>query len=149
MTWHLAQYNVARAIASPDDALMADFYSQVAEVNAVAESSPGFVWRLKGADASVPAQQPGDPFVLLNLSVWVSVEALKAFTYGAGHLKVFRERHRWFDKPSGPNQVLWWIPAGHEPTFAEGAKRMELLRKQGPSPEAFTFAQPFSMPEEK
>jgi hypothetical protein len=139
--WHLAQYNVARALAPPDSATMADFYAQVAEVNALAEASPGFVWRpVSGSEAE---QGFNDPLLLLNLSVWESIDALRAFTYRSRHLEVFRRRHLWFTPPGGPSHVLWWIPAGQRPAFVEGAERLQRLAQSGPAPEAFTFASPF------
>src|SRR5215207_538327 len=102
--WHLAQMNVAQARWHSDRPEMADFYAQVSAINAVADASPGFVWR--------STEDAGVPLSLVNLSVWESVEALKDFAYRSAHAGVFRDRDRWFEKPAQANQVLWWIPAG-------------------------------------
>jgi hypothetical protein len=130
--WHLAQMNVAQARWAVDRPEMADFYAQVPAINTVAESSPGFVWRL--------TEDYGDPLTLVNLSVWESVEALREFVYRSAHSGVFGERARWFEKPEQANQVLWWVPSGHRPGYAEGMARLERLRASGSSGEAFTFA---------
>jgi hypothetical protein len=114
---------------------MTDFHAQVPAMNALAEASPGFVWRL--------ADDGGDPLLLENLSVWESVEALREFAYKSAHAGVFRDRARWFEKPTRPHQVLWWIPAGHHPSLVEARAKLELLRASGPTPAAFTFAAPF------
>jgi hypothetical protein len=137
--WQLAQMNVAHARWASDQPEMADFYAQVPAVNAVAEASPGYVWRL--------TEDYGDPFLLMNLSVWDSIEALREFAYRSAHAGVFRDRERWFAKPTQANQVLWWIPAGHQPGFAEGLAKLDRLRTAGPSAEAFTFTAPFPVPQ--
>ena len=116
---HLAQMNVARARWAPDRPEMADFYAQVPAINAVAEGSPGFVWRLK--------EDYGDPFLLVNVSVWESVNALREFVYLSAHAGVFRDRGAWFEKPTEASQVLWWVAAGHRPGYAEGFERLGLL----------------------
>jgi hypothetical protein len=133
--WHLAQMNLLHALGNPDSPEMAEFYAQIPAINALAEASPGFVWRMK--------DEAGDPLLLVNLSVWESVEALKEFAYRSTHVDVFRNRERWFHKPTQPHQVLWWIPAGHHPNFAEAQAKLDLLRASGPTPVAFTFATPF------
>ena len=130
--------NAAQARWPADRPEMADFYAQVPAMNAVAEASPGFVWRL--------TEDAGDPSMLMNLSVWESVEALKDFVYKSAHAGVFRERERWFEKPEQAGQVLWWIAAGHRPGYAEGWAKLELLRAVGPTSEAFTFASEFPSP---
>lgn len=114
---------------------MADFVAQIAAVNARAEVSPGFV-RLLTDDA-------GEPLRLVNLSVWESVETLKEFVYQSAHVGVFRDRARWFEKPAQAHQVLWWIPVGHRPSYAEGYAKLALLQANGPTREAFTFANAF------
>jgi len=137
--WHLAQLNLLHARWAPDSAEMAGFYAQVPAMNALAEASPGFVWRL--------VEDGGDSLLLENLSAWDSVEALKEFAYKSAHVGVFRDRARWFEIPTRPHQVLWWIPAGHHPNLVEGRAKLELLRASGPTPAAFTFAALFPQPE--
>jgi hypothetical protein len=141
--WQLASYNVALARGPADSPEMVDFYPRVPEVNAAAERSPGYVWRLE-EDGSPRAD---GTFLLENLSVWESVDALRSFTYRDGHLAVFRDRSRWFHKSGQPGAVLWWVSAGHRPDFAEGAEKLERLRAAGASHEAFDFAHPYAPPE--
>ena len=118
---------------------MADFYAQVSAINAVAEASPGFVWRLK--------EDSGESRMLVNLSVWESVDALKEFVYKSAHIGVFRDRGQWFEKPTQANQVLWWIPSGHKPDYVEGWAKLEQLRASGSTHAAFSFSAPWSAPD--
>jgi heme-degrading monooxygenase HmoA len=130
--------NVAQARWAADRPEMADFYAQVPAINALADTSPGFVWRL--------TEDAGDPSFLVNLSVWESPEALREFAYNSAHRGVFADRARWFEKPTQPSQVLWWIPEGHRPGYAEGWAKLAQLRATRPGPEAFTFAVLFPKP---
>jgi hypothetical protein len=140
--FHLAQINIARLIAPIDDPLIASFVSELDAINALAEASPGFVWRLKSAEGNatdVPYND--DPFVIANMSVWTSVEALKNYTYNSRHLEIFKQRRSWFEKGDKPNYCLWWIPAGHIPTVAEGRERLEHYQQHGATPHSFWFSQ--------
>lgn len=137
---HLAQINVGRTVAPLDDPRLAGFVSQLAEINALADRSPGFVWRLQtpaGDATSVRAYD--DPRVIVNMSVWQSLETLHAYVYRSAHVGVLRDRKRWFEKWSGPYYALWWIPKGHVPTVEEGKARLEYLAQHGPSEHAFWF----------
>ncbi|HTV51925.1 MAG TPA: DUF3291 domain-containing protein, partial [Steroidobacteraceae bacterium] len=119
------------------------------EVNALAERSPGFVWRLQSASGNATdIQVSSDPRFLVNMSVWQSVEALFDFVYRTAHTRFMSRRREWFEKPVQAYQVLWWIPAGHTPSVAEALARLEQLRQHGPTHEAFTFKQPFPPPGE-
>jgi Domain of unknown function (DUF3291) len=146
--FHLAQINIARALAPLDDPLLADFVAQLDEINALAERSPGFVWRLTGENgaSSSYVRAFDDPRMLINMSVWDSIHALYEYAYKSDHMKVFRDRRKWFEPSSTPSVVLWWIPAGHIPTIAEAVERLEMLERLGPTPEAFTFRQQFPPP---
>ena len=147
--WHLAQINVARAVAAADSEIMADFYARIPAVNAGADASPGFIWRLQdesGDATSIRASE--DPFVLVNMSVWKNLDSLKAFVYRSSHATVFSERERWFEKPTVAHQALWWIPAGHIPSLEEGNIRLERLRSAQPTRFAFTFTHAFAAPPE-
>ena len=138
---HLAQYNIARARAPLGNPLLADFVAAIECVNAAAETAPGFVWRLKdesGASSSY-VRAYDDERLLVNLSVWESVDALRAYTYAAPHVEIFRRRGEWFEPHQGPSLVLWWIAAGHVPTVQEATERLEHLTAHGASPYAFTF----------
>ena len=145
--FHLAQLNIARMRAPIGDPVMADFVAQLDIVNAVADASPGFVWRLAGDNGSaVGIGGFDDPTILVNMSVWHSLTDLRAYVYAGAHREVVRDRRRWFERFDGPYQVLWWVPAGHRPSVAEARERLVLLRRHGPTLAAFTFAQPFDAP---
>ncbi len=137
---HLAQMNVATALYDLDDPRMEEFMTRLDEINAHAESSPGFMWRLKSDSGNATdIQVSDDPRLIVNMSVWESVEALFDFVYRADHRGVMVKRRSWFEKPAGPYQVLWWVEPGRLPSVDDGLQRLELLRAQGPTPRAFTF----------
>ena len=146
---HLAQLNIARMRAPLDDPLMADFMAALPGINARADGAPGFVWRLRdeaGADAT--GLRPFGPDILVNLSLWTSVEALREFAYRGQHLEPLRRRREWFTHDGlDAYAVLWWLPAGHVPATTEAAERLELLRRDGPGPRAFTLRQPYPAPD--
>ena len=147
MRWHLAQFNVARAVAPLDSSELAEFVAGLDRINALADASPGFVWRLAGLDSGAPAATAaGDPQLLLNLSVWTSAETLFDYVYKSAHTELMVKRRQWFDKPSEAHMVLWWVPAGHRPTLDEALERLAALRRDGPSASAFTFKQRFPAP---
>jgi hypothetical protein len=140
LTRHLAQINIGRLLAPIEDPLIADFVRQIDEINALAESSPGFVWRLKEENGNATNIDVfGDPLLIVNLSVWETVEDLKNFAYKSAHIAVFRDRGRWFEKMATAHMALWWIEAGTVPTAEEGRDRLLHLREQGESEWAFTF----------
>jgi hypothetical protein len=144
--WHLAQLNVALAKAPLDDPSMVGFTADIGRINAEAEASPGFVWRLDGAYDPPDSEIARDPRVLLTMSVWESVEALYAFVYRSAHRAPFARRAEWFDPVTEASVVLWWITAGSRPSPSEGLARLAHLRRVGPSAHAFTFKRPFPPP---
>jgi hypothetical protein len=145
--FHLAQLNIARALAPMDDLLLRDFVAALDDINALAERSPGFVWRLKSDSGNATdIRAYDDPLMIVNLTVWADIEALFDFTYRSGHARMMARRRDWFEKMAQPHMVLWWIPAGHLPVMAEAKERLDLLRRRGPSPDAFTFKTRFSAP---
>lgn len=147
--WHLAQVNIARARTPLTDSVMADFIAHLDAVNAAAEASRGFIWRLKAEDGGSSAYVPfsDDPRVIVNMSVWTSIEPLETYVYRINdHADVFRDRRRWFEPMEGPQLALWWIGAGQIPTVDAGRQRLEFLRRNGPTPYAFTFKRPFPPP---
>lgn len=147
MSHHLAQINIARLIAPLDDPRLADFVAQLDPINALAESSPGFVWRLKSdSNNATDIAYNDDPFVIPNMSVWESMESLKNFVYASQHIGPFRDRAKWFEKMSQPHYCLWWIPAGHIPNVAEGRERLEHYQRHGSTPYAFWFQKWFPAP---
>ena len=140
MSYHLAQLNIARAKTDIDDPAMNDFMNALDHINGLAESSPGFVWRLQTEEGNAMSLRPfDDDRMVVNLSTWESVEQLRAFAYKGEHLDYFRCRAEWFE--SLPTyQVLWWVPAGHRPTVEEAKAKLALLEAEGPGEEVFTFA---------
>ena len=141
---HLAQANVATLRASYDDPLMSDFVEQLDPVNALADASPGFVWRLVGDDVDACASTLfGIDSMLFNMSVWESLEALEGYVYKSTHVDVLRNRSKWFEKPTRSPFVLWWIEPGHTPSIDEAKERFDLLWNNGPTPAAFNFSKRF------
>jgi hypothetical protein len=147
-TFHLAQANIGRIVAPLDDPIMEGFRSQLDPINALADRSPGFVWRLQTEDGNAMAIRPfDDERMAINMSVWESLDALQQFVYRSAHVAPLRDRRQWFEPIEGPILVLWWIPAGHTPTVGEALDRLEHLKQHGPSAHAFTFRVPFPSPD--
>ena len=146
---HLAQVNIGRAKGEMDDPVMHGFVSRLDEINALAEATPGFVWRLTGDgnDATSLRPYPDDHLILVNLSVWETPEALRGYVYKSAHTEVMRGRKAWFERMQEMYYAMWWIPAGHIPTVAEAKARLDHLRAHGESAEAFTFAKVFPAPD--
>lgn len=140
---HLAQLNIAHSKAPMDSPLLADFVNNIDRINALADEAPGFVWRLQSEDGNALEFRIFDDHTLVNMSVWEDIESLKEYTYKSAHVEIMKRRKEWFHLMDEMYMVLWWIPAGHIPTIEEAAERLELLRANGPSAEAFTFKQAF------
>jgi hypothetical protein len=145
MTQHLAQLNIAR-LTHPIDALETQgFVDELAPINALADDAPGFVWRLQTDDGDATAIRAfDDDMLIVNLSVWQSVEALRTFAYSGRHRDVMRQRRQWFDRMQDVYLVLWWVTTGHEPTTDEAQDRLERLRREGPTPAALTLRHAFT-----
>lgn len=146
--FHLAQVNIGRILGPIDSDIMAGFVGQLAEINALAEVTPGFVWRLKTEDGDATAIRPyEDDRIMVNMSVWESAAALHGYVYQSAHVDVMRRRREWFARMTDAFMALWWVPAGHKPTVAEAVERLAHLRAHGPTPVAFTFRQQFPAPD--
>ena len=142
---HLAQLNIARFRLPLDDPAMAGFVAALDPLNAIADGAPGFVWRLQteqGNATSIHAFE--DDLLLINMSVWESVDALAAYVYGPDHVAVMRRRREWAERMEEAYLVLWWVPAGWIPTIDEAKERLQRLRAHGPTPQAFTFKKRFT-----
>lgn len=147
MAYHLAQINISRLLAPLDDPQIAGFVSQLDEINGLADEAPGFVWRLQSDSGNATdIAYSDDPFVIVNMSVWKNLEALRNFVYKSNHIGVFRDRASWFEKMDKPNYCLWWIPTGHIPSVAEGRERLEHYQANGATPYSFWFSQQFPQP---
>src|SRR5690242_3687536 len=137
---HIAQVNIARGKAPLDDASMASFVARLDEINQLADDAPGFVWRLKSEQGPSSYLRPyDDDRILFNMSVWTSIDALKAYVYKTAHAEVLRQRRDWFEHFDGAYLAMWWVPEGHVPTFEEAKERLAHLEAHGPSEFAFTF----------
>jgi hypothetical protein len=145
--YYLAQINIALMKAPLHDPIMAEFANALNAVNAVADRSPGFVWRLEDAEGNATNIRAfDDPNILVNLSVWQSVESLKTYVYQSLHGEFFVRRRTWFKKYPGAHFAMWWIPAGHTPSVAEAREKLDYLNQHGDSETAFTFAKPYPQP---
>jgi heme-degrading monooxygenase HmoA len=148
MAYHVAQINVGLPLEPLDSARLADFVAALDPVNALADAAPGFVWRLQTEDGNATAIRVlDDDRLIVNMSVWESVEALAAFVYRSAHTGVMRRRREWFVPMRESVTALWWVPAGTVPTVAEAETRLRHLRAHGPTPHAFTFRDPFPSPD--
>ena len=146
MAHYLAQFNIARFRTYREDPALADFFAGIDVVNALAEASEGFVWRMKDEDGDSDSRITADERLVANLSVWTDIEALKRFSYRSEHSAYFRRRKEWFERMEEASYVLWWIPVDHTPSLTEAMDRLETLRKEGAGPEAFTFSTPHPAP---
>ncbi len=71
-------------------------------------------------------------------NVWESIDHLADFVDRSGHAAVMLRRREWFER-IGIHMALWWVPAGHLPSFAEAEARLAHLQEHGPTPDAFAF----------
>jgi len=153
MSFELAQINIGRLVAPIDHAQLADFVALLDPINALADSAPGFIWRLQTDEGNATAVQAfewdaeGSAGVIVNMSVWSDVEHLAAFVFGDMHREVMRRRREWFHRMSEAYTTCWWVPAGHRPTTAEAEERIRGLRAHGPNPEAFTIRENYPRPD--
>ena len=154
MTYVLAQVNIGRLVAPLDSPQLAEFAAALDPVNAVADAAPGFVWRLQTEDGNSTAvrafeddAEGADGGILINMSVWESVEALAAFVYDDAHRAVLRRRREWFERLADVYAAVWWIPRGHIPSVTEAEERLRHLRRHGPTPYAFSLKVHFPPPD--
>jgi hypothetical protein len=140
MSYHIAQINIARMRAPLDDASMQGFVSRLDEINALADTAPGFVWRLQTDEGNATYMRPyEDERIIVNMSVWESIEHLKDYVYRTPHAELLRQRREWFEHFEGAYLAMWWVPAGHIPGIDEAKKRLAHLEEHGPSQYAFTW----------
>jgi hypothetical protein len=142
--FQLAQVNIGRAKGEITDPVMADFVARLPEINALAEQTPGFVWRLQTEDGDATAVRPyDDRTIMINLSVWADLDALRGYVYRSAHAAVMKRRREWFERFERVYVALWWVPEGHRPSTAEAVERLAHLEQHGPTGAAFTFHEPF------
>lgn len=142
--YQLAQLNIGRILGPMDSPTMAGFAARLDDINALADAAPGFVWRLQDEAGNATALRPfEDEWLLVNMSVWESVEHLKEFTYKTAHAEVMRRRREWFEPHTEMYFVLWWVPTGHIPTVERAKERLHHVQQHGETPHAFTFRKSF------
>lgn len=149
-TYRIAQVNIGRIKGPLEDPVMAGFIARLDEINALADTSPGFVWRLQTSAGNATYLRPydDDDRLLLNMSVWEDVESLRNYVYKTSHAELLRQRAAWFERFAGAYSALWWVPAGHIPGIDEAKKRLAYLDAHGPTEFAFTFKTIFQPDEE-
>ena len=146
--YQLAQLNIGVIKAPMDSPVMADFAANLDRINALAQASTGFIWRLQTEQGDATALRPfDDENMLVNMSVWQDVESLNRYVYNSAHVELMRRRREWFQRMDEAFLVLWWVPRGHRPSVDEAMARLERLRREGPSAEAFTFRGAFPAPD--
>lgn len=147
--YHIAQVNIGRVRAPLDDPRMAGFVNRLEEINALADHSPGFVWRLQTQEGNATYFRPyDDDRILVNMSVWESIEALKHYVYRTAHAELLRQRQDWFETFASSYMALWWVPVGHLPGIDEAKKRLAHLDRHGPTQFAFGFKTVFQPEDE-
>ena len=145
-SYYLAQLNIAKMkfpIESPE---MFEFVDNLENINALAEHSPGFVWRLQTEDGDATGIDFFGADVLVNMSIWENVESLHSYVYKTAHAKIMSRRKEWFNRVEEAYTVLWWTPEGTIPPLDEAKSKLELLKAQGPTTEAFSIKQAFPSP---
>jgi len=146
MEYHLAQINIAKMLAPIDSPVMAEFVANLDSINALAEGSPGFVWRLKDeANNATSIKVYDDDFIIVNMSVWENAGALHQFVYQSHHVEIFKQRRQWFERMSDMHMALWYIPKDYTPTALDGVERLNYLRNNGETPFAFSFKKQFTV----
>ena len=145
--FELAQLNIAYLKAPIDSPLLADFVANLDRINLLADASDGFRWRLKTDDGNATSLRPFGDDVIVNMSVWRDVDALRNYVQHPAHAEIMKRRREWFAQAPQAYAVLWWVPSGHRPSLSEAADRLERLRQNGPSSTAFTFGRNFRAPD--
>ncbi len=143
--YHLAQINIAKRLVPMDDPIMQDFVNNIERINAIADQSNGFVWRLKDEDKDEAASIFKDDALLINMSVWENKESLFNYTYRSNHLEIFKRKKEWFSKIKMAHMAFWYVPVGYVPTFKDAKIRLDYLNSHGETPFAFTFKSQFSI----
>ena len=146
--YELAQLNLARMREPLESPMMADFVANLDRINALAEASPGFIWRLQTEAGNATALRPMGENTLVNISVWKDVASLHHYVYQSAHVEIMRRRSEWFERMSKVYTVLWWVREGYRPSVTEASVKLALLREKGATPDAFTFHTAFPPPED-
>ncbi len=143
---HLVQLNIAKMKFSIESTEMSDFVDNLETINALADSSPGFVWRLQTEEGDATGIDFFGSDVLVNMSIWQDVESLHNFVYKTAHSKIMSRRKEWFHRVEEAYTVLWWAPKAEIPSLDEAKSKLELLKSRGPTAAAFSFKQAYPSP---
>jgi hypothetical protein len=145
--YELAQLNIGKIVDAIDSPALADFVANLDRINALAEHSPGFVWRLQTEEGNATSLSPLGPNEIVNMSVWKDVASLNHYVYKTAHVEIMKRRKEWFERMTDAYVVLWWVPQGQRPTVEDAIARLARLRASGPTSFAFTFKQAFPPPD--
>ena len=145
--FHLAQLNIAILKEPLDSPVLADFVANLERINALAENSQGYIWRFHTEEGNATGFRPLGENTIVNMSVWKDLDSLQQYVYRSAHTEIMSRRKEWFERMSEAFMVLWWIPDDHRPTINEALDKLEHLRQHGPTPNAFTFRNPFPAPD--
>ena len=145
-SYYLAQLNIANMKYPIDSPGMVEFVDNLDNINALAERSPGFIWRLQTEDGDATGINFFGADVLVNMSIWEDVESLHRYVYKTAHAKIMSRRKEWFHRVEEVYTVLWWTPEGTIPSLDEAKSKLELIKSQGPTAEAFSIKQAFPAP---
>lgn len=141
---HLAQVNIAKMKDPIDSPMMADFVNNLDRINALAENSEGFIWRLKDEDNNATSVKVFDnDFLIINLSVWENAELLKNYVYNSLHVEILKRKKEWFEKMDQMHMALWYVEKGIFPSPIEAKEKLEYLREHGETPLSFSFKSKF------
>lgn len=144
--YQLAQLNIAVPVAPLDSPIMAEFMNNLDLINTIADQSPGFVWRLQTEDGNATSLRPFGDNTMVNMSVWNDIDSFKFFVYKTQHTEFMRKRKQWFKSLSEAYLVMWWVSKGHVPDVGEAKTKLEQIRKEGPTEQAFNIRQTFAPP---
>jgi Domain of unknown function (DUF3291) len=145
-SYHIAQLNIAKMLAPSDSEVMAGFMARLDEINALADTAEGFVWRLQSEDGDATSIRAfDDDMLLVNMSVWENIEALHDYSYKTVHAELIKQRRDWVSKMEKPHLVLWWVAAGHIPSVEEAKEKLAHINEHGASPLAFSFSKRFTI----
>ncbi len=146
--YFLAQVNIGKIKAPLESEQMSGFADNLDRINELAENSTGFVWRLKEDNNNATSIKVfEDDFMLINMSVWETIETLYQFVYQSAHVDYLKRRKEWFEKMTEMYSALWWIPETHTITTTEAIERLTHIRVHGETPFAFSFKKQFTAAE--
>ncbi|MDB4197301.1 DUF3291 domain-containing protein [Ascidiaceihabitans sp.] len=134
----LAELNVGYAAYPLDDPRMSEFMDNLETINALAERSPGFVWRMKSDSGNATdISVPGDTEMISNMSVWEDVASLGNYVFNTVHAPFYKRKEEWFQATTSHHFAMWMVEDNHTPDLAEAMDHMEYLQKYGSTDHAF------------